>query len=218
MKLLLDNGVPRDHIIHFAYDDVAYDRDHCNPFPGKLFNKPSMDVEGENVYDYNEIDYRGSDVNKLNFLAALLGDPKAEGPALRSTKDSKVFLYMVGHGSSGVVPMPEGHAEDWLYADELNQAINRMKEKELFKELLIYMDTDESGSMFPYLKAHDNVIAVTSARPAESSWASYCGTEAIINGHHMGTCLGTRFSTNWMENSEQCTDENETLNDQIHYT
>ena len=125
VKLLLDNGIPRDHIIHFSYDDVAYDIEHLNPFPGRLYNKPSLEinVEGYNVYDYNNIDYRDDYVNKSNFIKVLLGDDTAPGPVLQSTKDSKVFVYMVGHGSSGVVPMPNGHADDWLYADELNKVL-----------------------------------------------------------------------------------------------
>ena len=88
-----------------------------------------------------------------------------------------------------------------------------MKLKGRFKELLFYMDTDDSGSMFPFLKSNDGIVAVTSARPSESSWASYCGNEAIVNGHHLGTCLGTNFSVNWLEDSDKCQNKDETLKD-----
>ena len=72
----------------------------------------------------------------------------------------------------------------------------------MFKELLIYADTDESGSLFEHLGAHDNILAVTSAGPTESSWMTYCGAEAMVDSHNLGTCLGTTFSTNWLEDSE----------------
>ena len=36
MKIMLQNGIPRDQIIHLAYDDIA---DNIrNPFPGQIFN------------------------------------------------------------------------------------------------------------------------------------------------------------------------------------
>ena len=66
-----------------------------------------------------------------------------------------------------------------------------MKQKGLFKQLVFYLDTDESGSMFEFIGPHDSILAVTSAGPTESSWASYCGNEASINHTNLGTCLGT---------------------------
>ena len=38
VKLLMDQGIPRDQIIHLAFDDIAYS--HINPFPGQMFNAP----------------------------------------------------------------------------------------------------------------------------------------------------------------------------------
>ena len=38
LKLLMDQGIPREQIIHLAYDDVANNYD--NPFKGQLFNVP----------------------------------------------------------------------------------------------------------------------------------------------------------------------------------
>lgn len=48
-----------------AYDDIA---NHIlNPIKGSIFNAP----DGENVYDSENIDYRGQDVTKENFFAVL---------------------------------------------------------------------------------------------------------------------------------------------------
>jgi len=49
VKIMLENGIPRENIIHLAYDDVANSR--SNPFPGQLFNKPDPTGPGVNVYD-----------------------------------------------------------------------------------------------------------------------------------------------------------------------
>ena len=39
VKIMLENGIPRDQIIHMAYDDIA--NFLVNPFPGQIFNKPT---------------------------------------------------------------------------------------------------------------------------------------------------------------------------------
>ena len=48
VQIMLANGIPRENIIHLAYDDIA--NSSSNPFPGQLFNKPATG-EGVNVYD-----------------------------------------------------------------------------------------------------------------------------------------------------------------------
>ena len=69
MKILMRNGMPRDRIIHMAYDDIASDKN--NPYQGQIFNKPapewweekkSADLKEVNVYDKKDIDYSGKDV------------------------------------------------------------------------------------------------------------------------------------------------------------
>jgi hypothetical protein len=61
-----------DNIITFLYDDVANDR--SNPFPGKLFNRPTQAGEaGVDVYAGCKKSYTGQDVTPANFLAVLTG-------------------------------------------------------------------------------------------------------------------------------------------------
>ena len=94
------------------YDDIA---EHSrNPWKGELYNSPT----GDNVYDKDAIDYRGSEVNKNNFFSVLKGDAKATGgkPVLQSNSDSKVFVFFSDHGAPGLVQMPHG---DVVFADEL---------------------------------------------------------------------------------------------------
>ena len=38
VQIMLDNGIPRENIIHLAYNDIA--NNSRNPYPGQLFNKP----------------------------------------------------------------------------------------------------------------------------------------------------------------------------------
>ena len=211
VKIMLDNGIPRDQIIHLAYDDIASSR--YNPFPGQLFNKPTAaGVEGVNVYDQSEIDYSGKAVNKENFLNVLKGIDTGAGPVLKSDENSKVFVYFVDHGGAGLICTPNG-SSDWIYADELDSTLQTMKDTGMFKELTFYLEACESGSMFPNLKADENIYALTASNATQSSWGAYCGSEAVIDGVNIGSCLGDLFSINWMEDTESHDVSIETLSD-----
>ena len=126
VKIMLENGIPRDQIIHLAYNDVA--NNFRNPYKGQLFNKPTAaGTAGVNVYDESDIDYQGDEVNSSNFLKVLLGDETATGPVLKSDEDSHVFVYFVDHGGVGLICTPQG-SHDWIYADQLNTTLQSMKD------------------------------------------------------------------------------------------
>lgn len=65
-------GFDQDYIITFAYNDVA--NSQYNPYKGKIFNKPSYQNPGADVYQGVKIDYEGADVTPENFLAVLEGN------------------------------------------------------------------------------------------------------------------------------------------------
>ena len=207
VQIMLKNGIPRSNIIHLAYDDIA--NSQFNPFPGQLFNAPS-DGPGENVYDASHIDYRGGDVTKATFTKVLTGDETAGGPVLRSDSNSKVFVFFSDHGAPGLICTP-GPASDWIYADDLQAAFKTMQAKGMYGELVFYLETCESGSMFPDLTPDQNIYAMTASNATESSWGTYCGDDATVNGVNIGTCLGDLFSVNWMEDTETNNPFSETL-------
>ena len=121
VKIMIENGIPRDQIIHLAYDDVA--NSTYNPLKGQLFNKPTpAGTPGVNVYDQSEIDYSGSECNSSNFLKVLVGDDTATGPVLKSDSESHVFVYFVDHGGAGLICTPQG-SSDWIYADQLDSTL-----------------------------------------------------------------------------------------------
>lgn len=80
----------------------------------------------------------------------------------------------------------------------------------MFNKLTMYLETCESGSMFEDMNI-PNLYAVSAANPTESSWGSYCGSEAMVNGKSIGSCLGDLFSVNWMEDAEAADTTVETL-------
>ena len=74
-----------------------------NPFPGKLFNKPTGDgTPGTDVYAGCKIDYSGSMVTPETFVKVLTGDAAGldGGKVLQSTKLDRVFVNFVDHGGS----------------------------------------------------------------------------------------------------------------------
>lgn len=87
-----------------------------------------------------------------------------------------------------------------------------MFENNLYYELVFYLEACESGSMFQKLPNNWRIYATSAASPYESSWAYYCSPDDIINGKHIGSCLGDHYSISWMEDTDRG-DLTETLND-----
>ena len=206
-KIMKDNGIPEDQIILMVYDDIA--SNFRNPYKGQIFNSPT----GPNVYDQTTISYSGTEVNKDNFLAVLMGDSATTGgkPVLQSDANSKVFIYYTDHGATGLVAMPTG---GYLYADELQAAIDVMEANQMYDEVVFYLEACESGSMFPDLLASQKVYAMTASNAYLSSYAAYCGTDAYVDDVYIGSCLGDEFSVSWMEDTDSHNISSETLEEQ----
>jgi len=56
--------------------------------------------------------------------------------------------------------------------------------------------------MFTSLPKNTKIYALSAANPSESSWATYCAPQDIVQGKHIGSCLGDLFSVNFLENTE----------------
>jgi len=84
----------------------------------------------------------------------------------------------------------------------------------MFKELVFYLEACESGSMFPNLTADESIYAMTASNASLSSWAAYCGGDAVVNGKSINSCLGDLFSINWMEDTDAANVKTETLKTQ----
>lgn len=200
--VLLKGGLKPENIIVLAYDDIANDPE--NPFKGKVFNKPDPKGPGVNVYEGINIDYKGSDVTPQNFLNIIQGQKDllkgiGSGRCLESKEGDNVFIYFSDHGSTGFIAFPS----EYLYADKLNKALVNMHNNKMYNKLVFYLEACESGSMFNNVLMNDiNVYATTAANPSQSSWATYCGPDDVINGVNIGSCLGDEYSVNWIEDIE----------------
>lgn len=192
-QIAIAHGYSADHIIHFAYDDIA--NNSQNPFPGKIFNKP----DGSDVYGGCVIDYTGSAVTPQNYLAVLKGQKSATvTKVLESTENDEVFLNFADHGAPGLIAFPSSY----LYATDLIAALGYMHQNKMYKRLIYYLEACESGSMFANLPKDISIYAATAANATESSWGCYCGSEAVVQGKNIGSCLGDLFSVTWMEDTD----------------
>ena len=176
-QLMLKSGVPADNIILMMQDDVATSSE--NPFPGQLFNRPGED--SPDVYKGCKVDYRGKIVTAQLFMDVLTGNTDgASGKVLKSTSDDTVFVNFVDHGGVGIVAFPNG---PFLHVKDLSKTLKTMQSKEMFKQLVFYMEACESGSMFPDLEDDGKILAVTASNAkAKDRWQ---------NGYHSGGHTGT---------------------------
>lgn len=211
-QMLVAKGFDTDKIIVFAYDDIANHKN--NPFPGKVFNKPSYGQPGVDVYAGVKIDYKGADVTPAVFLAVLEGNRTAvagrgTGKILDTNSNDNVFMFFSDHGAPNLIAFPS----EYLYADKLLASFAKMSGR--FNKFVFYLETCESGSMFVNLPKNNKIYAVSAANPTESSWGTYCSPDDVIQGKHIGTCLGDLFSVKFIEDCDDNNLQAETLQSQF---
>uniref|UniRef100_A0A671SHK0 Legumain n=1 Tax=Sinocyclocheilus anshuiensis TaxID=1608454 RepID=A0A671SHK0_9TELE len=182
-------GIPDEQIVVMMYDDLAQSPD--NPTPGVIINRPN----GTDVYKGVLKDYTGDDVTPQNFLAVLKGDAASvkggSGKVVKSGPNDHVFVYFTDHGAPGLLAFPN----DDLHVDDLMDTIKYMHQNNKYKEMVLYIEACESGSMMKPLPVDINVYATTAANPHESSYACYYDEAR-------DTYLGDWYSVNWMEDSD----------------
>lgn len=209
-QILKRGGLKDENIIVFMYDDIAYNSE--NPYPGKIINKP----DGPDVYEGVPKDYTGADVTVSNFYAAILGDKDGikggSGKVVDSGPNDHIFIYYTDHGGPGVLGMPTSPN---LYADEFVATLKKKAASGTFKELVIYLEACESGSIFEGLLPEGlNIYVTTASNAEESSWGTYCPGMYPPPPPEYETCLGDLYSVAWMEDTEQENLRKETLEDQ----
>lgn len=69
--------------------------------------------------------------------------------------------------------------------------------------------------MFTSLPNNTRIYALSAANPSESSWGYYCSPNDVVQGKHIGSCLGDLFSINFLENTESIDVNTVTLNQQF---
>ncbi|KAI3505198.1 hypothetical protein L2E82_47615 [Cichorium intybus] len=197
-QILKRGGLKDENIIVFMYDDIA--NNTMNPRPGVIINSPN----GSDVYAGVPKDYNGEYVTAANFYAVLLGNASAltggSGKVVASKPGDKIFVFYSDHGAPGLLGMPNLPP---LYANDFIEVLNTKNASGTYGEMVIYIESCESGSIFEGLLAEDMNIYVTTASNAnESSWGTYCPDMTPPPPPEFHTCLGDLYSVSWMEDSD----------------
>ncbi|KAF8032858.1 hypothetical protein BT93_D1672 [Corymbia citriodora subsp. variegata] len=209
-QILKKGGLKEENIVVFMYDDIATHQ--LNPRPGVIINHP----KGEDVYAGVPKDYTGKNVTAANLYAVLLGDKNAvkggSGKVVSSKPNDRIFLYYSDHGGPGVLGMPN---LPFLYAMDFINVLKKKHAAKSYKEMVVYVEACESGSVFEGIMPKDLDIYVTTASNAqESSFGTYCpGMESAPPPEYI-TCLGDLYSVAWMEDSESHNLKKETIKQQ----
>lgn len=139
----------------------------------------------------------------------------AGGPVLATGPNDHVFVYYADHGAPGILGMPWG---PFLYADQLISTLEKKTKAKYalkrtglagavdtlcnraFKEMVLFIEACESGSMFEgLLNAELPIYVTTAANAHESSWGTYCPGMAPSPAPEFTTCLGDLYSVAWLE-------------------
>lgn len=113
------------------------------------------------------------------------------------TPNDNVFVFFSDHGAPGLIAFPS----KYLYADQMLTSLNKITGK--FNKFVFYLETCESGSMFQKLPNNTRIYALSAANPTESSWGTYCSPDDVVQGKHVGSCLGDLFSVNFIEDIDK---------------
>ncbi|KAJ8767654.1 hypothetical protein K2173_018212 [Erythroxylum novogranatense] len=209
-QLLRRGGLKEENIVVFMYDDIA--NHELNPRPGVIINHP----QGDDVYAGVPKDYTGEHVNTENLYAVLLGNKSAvkggSGKVVDSKPNDRIFLYYADHGGPGVLGMPN---MPFLYAMDFIGVLKKKHASGSYKEMVMYVEACESGSIFEGIMPRDlNIYVTTASNAQESSFGTYCpGMDPSPPPEYI-TCLGDLYSVAWIEDSETHNLKRETVEQQ----
>ena len=155
-------------------------------------------------------DYTGDNVNPETFLEILRGEGdklkrKGTGKVLKGRPSDDVFVYFADHGGHQRVNFPN----DYLSARTLTKTLKSMHKKNLYKNLLFYMEACNSGSMFEdFLPSALRILAVTASNPGEASYSCFYNET-------LDAFMADVFSALWLESAERSSHETVSILEQI---
>ncbi|KAK9705602.1 hypothetical protein RND81_07G069600 [Saponaria officinalis] len=169
-------GIPDERIILMLADDMACNA--RNKYHEQVFNNENhrLNLYGDNV----EVDYRGYEVTVENFLRVLTGSHENAAPRskrLLSDEGSHILLYMTGHGGDDFLKFQDSEE---LQSHDLADAVNQMKEKRRFKELLIMVDTCQAATLSNQLES-PGVLAIGSSFKGENSYSHHQDSDVGVS-------------------------------------
>jgi GPI-anchor transamidase subunit K len=161
-------GVPENQIILLLADYPALNS--RNRYPGRMYFQRDRDisVSGPDVEVSSAFVSTASFLEILTQSDRLLSTGTSTGSSLlKSNHESNIVLYMTGHGGDEFMKFND---IDELGAVEFAKAIEEMYHKNMYKNMLIMIDTCQAATLTQYITA-PNVVSITSSRQGENSYA-----------------------------------------------
>ncbi|OHT01176.1 Legumain [Tritrichomonas foetus] len=165
-KLLIEGGIPKDHIILMNFNDWPWSS--ANPFPGEIYRNLEHDP---NIFPGNSsIDYMERKVTEDNLFNVLKGN-SSSGPVIKSTENDNVFLFYDDHGGDGILGVPD-FCGGYIFAYELVELFTYMHDNKLYKNLFFPITACYAGSTAKYLNDIPGLYIQTASGEDESSYAT----------------------------------------------
>ncbi|KVH91891.1 Peptidase C13, legumain [Cynara cardunculus var. scolymus] len=217
-QILKRGGLKDEHIIVFMYDDIA--KNDLNPRPGVIINSP----DSSDVFVDVTKDYTGENVTATNFYVVLLGNKTVvkggSGKVVASKPNDKIFVFYSDHGGPRVLGIIDENQNvkslfinisivqitlgmpvmPLVYADDFIRVLKTKHASRTYDEMVIYVESCESGSIFKGLLPTDlNIYVTTASNANKNSWGTYCPDMNHPPPPEFDTCLGDLYSISWMK-------------------
>ncbi|OMJ86174.1 hypothetical protein SteCoe_12378 [Stentor coeruleus] len=144
-QMLKKYGFDDDHIILMLPENHQ-----CHPrnnYPGKIYDG----FKSDNLMNEVFVDYRGLEVHPDSIVNLLTGRHSESFPnskRLNSGPNSKVFIYLTGHAGNGYYKIQDTLV---LKSMDIANIVYEMYYKQRFGELMIFIDSCQSFSIYDYI-------------------------------------------------------------------
>ncbi|MCQ2975535.1 MAG: hypothetical protein MJ211_12105 [Bacteroidales bacterium] len=192
--LLKSNNFPDDHIIFLMADDIAQNKNNKNP--GIIKNN----IEGENLYQNFELDYRIDSITSKDINDIFLGIKTNHLPIVldKTTEHSNILIYWSGHGSEGSFQL-DNNNEDYTTEDLCN-TLKIMSKNKKFRKIMFIAEPCKSSSVLKQIESEDikGIIALASSDEHESSFANYWNVDLNVwMSDRFTNCIVNNISKNF---------------------
>ena len=167
-QYLKRQGYDDDHILLIMADDIA--SNERNPLQGVVRRQ----VNGENLYDNVQIDYKLDDLKLDDLKQILTGEPsKAYPVTLSSSANDNVLFFWSGHGTQ--------RGWTWKDTEDLDANFARQMFADMkFRKMFAIIETCYSGGVAQGCIGIPGLLMMTAANPYETSKADAFDNELQV--------------------------------------
>ena len=222
-QLLLDSGVPREHIWHMNPDTAA--NDPQNPIQTHLFTEPNCDAwdviynDDDDIDDCVGVDYTNTTVSNFKKMIGLRNMTTNFPLDIDLRENDTIIIYIVGHGDTGTIACNG----EYIFYDDIVAGLDKLLFSHHYLHIYLFVDTCKAGSLFNHtsfsqyvdLHAHNltvmhDINVLTAANATQMSFAINCNQQ-VLKKYPTTFCLTDEFSKHLMDFIQDATTSNTML-------